>query len=321
MISNNIASFLLDLVELLNIFHVQCNQTWWVRWKHLTCSSRCSQWYRLYIPVFTLHLSIVVKNILLQRSHNYGVWNYWYNSSTAYVILYKLIDTWFLDSNRRVGVWLLPWRWHILSIPLTTGRGTSAETCGLDDVFPPWFPSRSSVYIYIYMYIYMWIPYEFCYRTYIQWECHSILAKLHPIRFYRIVFLGSARFLGWMPPFFWFTNCVLLFDKSLILGCLWPLVFVLNNTLILGIWCSRIPHLPGCFCPWAFFFYRIQHSANGPLYVTSSYSTWIFCRGVSGFATDCPCGVWCRGLTSCLLHVGPPFGNRILNNSWAVGLT
>ena len=67
--------------------------------------------------------------------------------------------------------------------------------------------------------------------------------------------------------------------------------------------------------------YRIQHGANAPLYVTSSYSTWIFCRGVSGFATDCPCDVWCRGLTTCLLHVGPPFGNRILNNSWAVGLT
>ena len=38
-------------------------------------------------------------------------------------------------------------------------------------------------------------------------------------------------------------------------------------------------------------------------------------------ATDCPCDVWCRGLTTCLLHVGPPFGNRFLNNSWAVGLT
>ena len=61
--------------------------------------------------------------------------------------------------------------------------------------------------------------------------------------------------------------------------------------------------------------YRIQLGANGPLYVTSSYSTWIFRRGVSGFATECPCGVWCRGLTTCLLHVGPPFGNRILNNS------
>ena len=123
--------------------------------------------------------------------------------------------------------------------------------------------------------------------------------------------------------FLWFTNCVLLFDKNLLPGCLWPLVVVLNNTLILGIWCSTIPPSP----PRMFLSldllseYRIQHGANGPLYVTSSYSIWIFCRGVSGFATDCPCGVWCHGLTTCLLHVGPPFGSRILNNSWAVGLT
>ena len=67
--------------------------------------------------------------------------------------------------------------------------------------------------------------------------------------------------------------------------------------------------------------YRIQHGAIGPLYVTSSYSTWIFCRGVSGFATDCPCDVWCRGLVTCLLHVSPPFESRFLNTSWAVGLT
>ena len=59
------------------------------------------------------------------------------NSSTAYVILYELIDSCVLDSKRRVGVWSLPWRWHILSTPLTTGRGTGPETCGLDDVFPP----------------------------------------------------------------------------------------------------------------------------------------------------------------------------------------
>ena len=52
-----------------------------------------------------------------------------------------------------------------------------------------------------------------------------------------------------------------------------------------------------------------------------SYSTWISFRGVSGFVTDCPCDVWCRGLTTCLLHVGPPFGNRFLNTSWGVGLT
>ena len=68
-------------------------------------------------------------------------------------------------------------------------------------------------------------------------------------------------------------------------------------------------------------YHWIQHGAIGPLYVTFSYSTWIFCRGISRFATDCPCDVWCRGLTTCLLHVGPPFGNRFLNKSWAVGLT
>ena len=40
----------------------------------------------------------------------------------------------------RTGVWELSfssWRWHILSIPLEAGQGISAETCVLDDVFPP----------------------------------------------------------------------------------------------------------------------------------------------------------------------------------------
>ena len=77
----------------------------------------------------------------------------------------------------------------------------------------PLFLSRSSVFIYIYIYA---LLYEFC--------------------------------------FLWFTNCVLLSDDySLIPWFLWLLAFVLNNTLILGIWCSTIPHLPGCFCPWTFF--------------------------------------------------------------------
>ena len=36
----------------------------------------------------------------------------------------------------------------------------------------------------------------------------------------------------------------------------------------------------------------------------------IFYRGIPGFATDCLCGVGCRGLTTCLLHVGPLFVHR-----------
>ena len=67
--------------------------------------------------------------------------------------------------------------------------------------------------------------------------------------------LGSARFLGWMTLFVFFglpiVSCSLI--NSLILGCLWLLVFVLNNTLTPCIWCSTIPHLPGWFCPWTFF--------------------------------------------------------------------
>ena len=73
---------------------------------------------------------------------------------------------------------------------------------------------------------------------------------------------------------------------------------------------------------WAIFDEPIfSKYCHWPLYVTSNYSTWIFCRRVSGFATECPCGIWCRGLITCLLHVGPPFVNRFLNTSWAVDLT
>ena len=89
------------------------------------------------LPQLRPHLSIVAKKHSIATITQLRSLELLINSSTAYIILYKLIDTWFLDSNRRVGVWSLPWRWHILSIPLKTGRGTSAETCGLADVFPP----------------------------------------------------------------------------------------------------------------------------------------------------------------------------------------
>ena len=116
------------------------------------------------------------------------------------------------------------------------------------------FPSGSSVLIYIYMHFYMnsvigllytysrsVIPYRWSYTPSPSiglyfWEC-------------AVPWLNAAAFC-----FLWFTNYVLLCDdNSLIPGCLWLLVFVLNSTLILGIWCSTIPHLPGYFCPWTFF--------------------------------------------------------------------
>ena len=80
------------------------------------------------------------------------------------------------------------------------------------------------IYTYIYMYVYIYI-----YACFI-WVLLQDFS----------VFFGSP-----------IVYCSMI--NSLIPGCLWPLVFVLNSFLILGIWCSAISHLPGCFCPRTFF--------------------------------------------------------------------
>ena len=110
----------------------------------------------------------------------------------------------------------------------------------------------------IYVYLYMQSLYEFCYRTYIYIYTTGVSFSIgeaapHDVRYDCISGECAVPGLNASFCFPWFTNCVLLFDISLILGSLWPLVFVLNNTLILAIRCSTIPHLPGCFCPWTFF--------------------------------------------------------------------
>ena len=76
---------------------------------------------------------------------------------------------------------------------------------------------------------------------------------------------------------------------------------------------SANAQLPGCFCPWTF---SLNIGLNMfPLDSFMSclftFPTRIFYRGVPGFATDCPCGVWCRGLTTCPLYVGPLFGQLV----------
>ena len=170
---------------------------------------------------------VSIKTIIMESCKDYSNRK---NSSFIFLLLvhifqnisYKWIDTWFMDSNRRVGVWSLPWRWHILSIPLTTGRGTSAETCGLDDVFPPddlgSRPEALCWYICIYIYICMYIPYT-----------SSVIGRIYNgsvIQYWRSCTpsrsIGKCAVPGLNATFcfLWFTNCVLLFDKNLILGCL-----------------------------------------------------------------------------------------------------
>ena len=194
---------------------------------------------------------------------------------------------------------LLPWRWHILPILSIAGWGISAETCGLDDVFFSWWPlspSRNSVLIYIYLctcIVYTSSGYRGIYTyagSVVQywWSCNPSQSIG--------LFFGSARFLCWMPlvVFFGFTNCVLLYDNK-------------TNARVLVTIDIRFQQ-QFAFCnlstPRIFLFlellseYPIQQGTTRPLYVTSRYSTWILYRGISGFATDCPCDVWCCGLTA-----------------------
>ena len=158
----------------------------------------------LYIPVIILHLSLR-KNIILQRSHNYGVWNYW-QQKLLYCICYIIWIDWHMILWTRTGGW---------EFDCSHDVGTSS-------------PSH-------------WQQVEEQARKPVGWMMCFLLMTFVPAILYEFCIL-------------WFTNCVLLSDdNSLIPGCLWLLAFVLNNTLILGIWCSTIPHLPGCFCPWIFF--------------------------------------------------------------------
>ena len=86
----------------------------------------------------------------------------------------------------------------------------------------PWFPSRSSVLVYMYTYVY--IPYK-----------SSVIGRIYNgsvIQYWRSCTpshsIGECAVPGLnaILCFLWFTNCVLLFDNNLILGCLWHWVFV-----------------------------------------------------------------------------------------------
>ena len=88
---------------------------------------------------------------------------------------------------------------------------------------------------------------------------------------------------------------------------------------------TQPPPTPKLFvCPAIIFHLRFKgmypaamslYLYTGLLYVVFRFSTRIIYRGVPGFATVCPCGVWCRGLTACLLYVGPLFENIVWNYS------
>ena len=185
-----------------------------------------------------------------------------------------------------MGVWLLPWRWHILSILFITGRGISAETCGLDDMFPPYDLCSSPETLCYYIFNH---TYAFLRRVLVIGRIYTYTGSVvqywwryTPSQSIGLVF-GSARFLCWMPlVFFGFTNCVLLYDNKtdtrmpVTIGIRFKQHF---DTRYFA-FCNLSP--PRVFCSWTFF-QNIEVNmvrTIGPLYVTSRYSTRIFYGGL-----------------------------------------
>ena len=106
-----------------------------------------------------------------------------------------------------------------------------------------------------------------------------------------------------MPLFVFFglpiVSCSMM--NSLILGCLWPLVFVLSNILILGIWHSTISYLPGCFCPWTFFQnIGFNMAPSDPFmshltqlrYSAGEFQTWLALRRLVSWINHLPPACW-----------------------------
>ena len=79
--------------------------------------------------------------------------------------------------------------------------------------------------------------------------------------------------------------------------------------------------LPWCSALEILLEYCIENVTFGLLYAMFIFPARIFYMGVLGFATECPCGVRCRGLTICLLYVVPLYGNVFWNKSRFENLT
>ena len=128
------------------------------------------------------------------------------------------------------------------------------------------------------------------------------IGQLHPITIYRTVFwvclVLVLRVI--MCSFLNFIDRVLFHhDGCDLLVYSWPLfLFWITRS------CFQKVSSSGSANVWMFppldipSKYWIEHVTFGLFYAIFRVSIMIFCRGIPGYAIDCPCGVWCRGLTT-----------------------
>ena len=295
----------------------------------------------------------------------------WSAPKTPLLLMWQCMNWLHKGTRTKTGGWefkLLPWRWHILSIPLKTGRAISAETNGLDDVFPPDDLGSGPctpfvIHIPYIIAAFLVIKIHFFLATYIPdvvWPCWCIrwfdtvivsclVSSVHfscivQYSLYDNMDIGTmwhCTLVSSTPSQsigLFFGVCVVLTLSVIRCSCYYfldrilfhhdfhhdscdyhwdfyghSLLFELHSRLSVAkeFWFCK------CTTPWMFppldilLEYLIEHVTFGDLNVMFTFLTRIFYRGVPGFATDCPGGVWWRGLTTCLMYVAPLFGNLV----------
>ena len=154
---------------------------------NLTCRLLLIIMDHLLIPVITLHLSIVAKKHSIATITKLRSLELLIKTPLLHILYY--INGLTHDFWTRTGGW---------EFDRSHGAGTSSPShwqqveeqapkpvgwtmCLLLMTLVP----VQKLCVNIYVYICVHSSYEFCYRSYIQRECHSVLAKLHPFTFYR----------------------------------------------------------------------------------------------------------------------------------------
>ena len=140
----------------------------------------------LLIPVITLHLLIAVKTFYC-NDHKITEFGITDKTPLLHILFYINGSThdfwtrpggWEIDRSHGAGT-SSPSHWHQVEEQAPSPVGWTM--CFLLMTLVP--VQKLCVNIYINMYVHS--LYEICFRSYIQRECHSVLAKLHPITFYR----------------------------------------------------------------------------------------------------------------------------------------
>ena len=122
-----------------------------------------------------------------------------------------------------------------------------------------------------------------------QFPYYSRLNNIRTIR-------TKAVFEGHLFCIFWHFTMAITITTGYIMcvACLLKLGFGLSQISNFG---SAIDYLIACFCPYTLFLELYWKCYRGITCAKFVLSAITFHRGVPGFATDFPCGVWHHGLT------------------------